>query len=287
MNDERTVLAAFALTPGIGVKAVENLRQHFGSLSEVLNVPPQDLLGVAGIGKVLAGRIAQIDPQQTAARMAHFQAQGVQITLFGDADYPSAFVPLKDKPLILFVIGTLTDSERSAHKTIAIIGTREPSEHSRRRAGAWASAFSQAGWTVISGLARGIDRAAHEGALKGGGRTIAVLGSGVKSIYPPEHSPLAEQISEQGALMCEVQPYAFPARENLVFRNRLIVGLSHAVIVIEAGSNSGALHAARRAHEYQIPVFAHFNSRGNQMILEQFAQRLPPSPHLLIDQLTR
>jgi len=154
-----------------------------------------------------------------------------------------------------------------------------------QRAYQLAAAFARRGWVVISGLARGIDTAAHRGALLAGGRTLAVLGCGVNVAYPPENWRLAGQVRANGALVSEAHPDAPPTATALMRRNRLIAGLSRAVIVVEAPDDSGALHAARYAHAQGRPVFAPDNSAGNAALLRDFASPLPDEIETLLAHL--
>lgn len=275
MSDDSTRAAALALTDGIGWKLLNRLLDHFGSLETILSASAADLQQVKGIGKQISGRICQIDLEKVAADLAQFRAQGITFTTWQDAHYPLPLKTLEDRPLVLFWKGQITSADGRA---VAIVGTREPSALSARLAERWAMAFAQRGWTVISGLARGIDTRAHWGALRAGGRSLAVLGSGVNRPYPPENTFLVRKLIANGAVMCEVHPNASTSPDTLVFRNRLIVALSRVALVIEAGATSGALYAGRRARDFGVPVFALANSDGNRAMLSDFAKHLPDNP---------
>ena len=162
---------------------------------------------------------------------------GVHLRVLGRPDYPANLATIDDAPHLLFVRGTL---EAGNDKTIAIVGSRACTNYGRRLAERIASDLARAGWTIVSGLARGIDACAHRGALQAKGHTLAVLAGGLSKIYPPEHADLADEVAASGALVTEscmsMEPMAtlFPAR------NRIISGLSRAVVVIEAAERSGA-----------------------------------------------
>lgn len=278
---ERACAAALALTEGIGWVLLGRLLERFGSPATILSAGVGELQAVRGIGQALAARIHATDPAEVAARLGRYIASGLSVILWHDADYPAAFDPLRDKPLILFYRGLPMASRGQPQPRVAIVGTRSPSQESIVLAEAWAGELAARGWCVVSGMARGIDSAAHRGALWGAGpgagpgATLAVLGGGLNRIYPPENAKLAAQIEARGGLLSEVWPDSQPSREALVLRNRLIAGLSRALIVIEAPQESGALHAARRAHAQGKPVFAVDNSAGNAELLRDFAHVLP------------
>jgi DNA processing protein len=272
-----------ALTGGVGWTLTTRLVERFGDLSEALAASEAALRSVVGIGPATAGLIRRIDLTRVAVTLDSLAQDGVSMAAWPDADYPAAFHALPDKPLAVFWRGCLP---LPGQPCIAIVGTRTPSRNAARLAHDWALMFASRGWAVVSGLARGVDTCAHQGALAANGATLAVLGGGVNRIYPPENAELARQIMHRGGLISEFHPDSNVARETLVFRNRLIGALARATIVIEAGGDSGALHAARRAHALGRPVFAPGNSEGNRAILADFARLLPEDP-AHIDSLMR
>jgi DNA processing protein len=178
---------------------------------------------------------------------------GIRIICFADEEYPEPLRHIPDPPICLYVKGELRPTDAVA---LAIVGTRKCSHYGREQAVRFGEILARAGFTIVSGLARGIDGYAHSGALRGGGRTIAVLGNGLPKIYPPEHESLAEQIAGAGAMVTESPMDLQPAAENFPRRNRIIVGLSLGVVVVEAGLRSGALITARLANEYNRECFA-------------------------------
>lgn len=275
---------ALALVDGIGWTLINRLLERFGSLENILAAPPADLQTVRGIGKHLSAQIAHIDLEKTARSLAEFAANGISCATWRDVDYPGSLHMLDDRPLVLFWRGALPPLDARA---IAIVGTREPTDESARLASEWAGAFARQGWIVISGMARGVDTYAHQGALRAGGRTLAVLGCGVNRVYPPENRALAHRIAGQGALLSEFHPDSGIGRDTLVFRNRLISALSRATMVIEAGETSGALHAARHAHAQGRSVFARPGSAGNDALLRDSAYPLPGDPDQIDEVIAR
>jgi DNA processing protein len=267
---ERAARVALGTTQGVGIKIYSRLMEAFGNAEAALSALPSQLKNVRGVGQTLVERIKGINLPHTAAVVNNLHAFGIHFALHDEEAYPKPLHILADKPVVLFWQGAFPDWE----KTVAVVGTRKPSPANAGLAFTWGASLASRGYAVISGLARGIDTAAHEGALHGG-QTVAVLGSGVRVIYPPDNTKLADQIRQQGALISELFPTDQPSRENLVLRNRITVALSRAVIVVEAGEKSGALHAARMAYKLGKPVFAIPNSQGNLNLLEAFAKPLP------------
>jgi DNA processing protein len=273
---------ALSLIPNLGSRTMANLLDHFGSLDAVLEASEPDLRAVPRIGPRLAAAIRSVDLARTQQDIAAWLADGISIVLRaghptpGSVPYPAALAGLPDAPPVLFLRGTVTPGDQ---RGVALVGTRRPTPESRALAATLAAALVAHGWTVISGLADGIDAAAHGGALRAGGRTLAVLGCGVRTIYPPGSGGLASRILAHGALLSETHPDAPPNSPALVARNRLISGLSRAVIIIEAGDTSGSLHAARFAQAQGRAVYAIDNGApGNQQLLAGGAVPLPPDP---------
>jgi DNA processing protein len=178
---------------------------------------------------------------------------GVRVIVWGDPDYPTRLQEIASAPPVLYVRGTLESADEAA---VAIVGARHATAYGETVAGELAGELSRRGLTIVSGLARGIDAAAHRGALEAGGRTIAVLGSGLDRIYPPEHRGLAEGVTAAGAVVSEFPLGTAPLRLHFPRRNRIISGLSLGVIVVEASVGSGALITAHHALEQGREVFA-------------------------------
>jgi len=265
------LLVGLCLIPGIGGVTLRNLLDRFGDIEAIYAASPAALQTVPGVGPRLAAAIKAIDVPLTAAAIAAWEAAGITLLTHSDLRYPALLHGLRDAPPLLFCRGALLPADDLA---VSIVGTRQPSPPARAYAAALAGGLAARGWTIVSGLAWGIDLAAHSGALQGGGRTVAILGSGLEQI-PPRKRALAARIAANGALLSEIQPDAPPSPPALVARNRLISGMSRAVIVVEAGTESGSLYTARFAYKQERPILAVDNgSEGNTQLLAHGAGRL-------------
>jgi len=243
-----------ALVPGLGPKLTAALLQHFGSATAALQATSAQLETVPKIGALLAAQFAaSFQKVDAGVEIASLAKHEVQLALIGHEPYPTRLATIDDAPQLLYYKGTFAEEDRNA---VGIVGSRQCTAYGRRMAEKIAAGLARAGYTVISGLARGIDGVAHQAALDAGGRTIAVLAGGLSRIYPPEHADLADAISQRGAILTETpmtvqpQPGMFPAR------NRIISALSRGIVVIEANERSGALITASHAGEQGREVFA-------------------------------
>jgi DNA processing protein len=285
--DERTCLIALAMTKSIGWILAGRLYAHFGSYQAVLEASESELRHVQGIGAQTAASITAIDLAQVAVQLAAFSTQQITASTWQEETYPTRLAALSDRPLVVYSKG---HQPIPPCRTVAIVGTREAQPESIQLARDWAAGFAERGWTIISGLARGIDTAAHRGAMEATNanqqfRTVAVFGSGVNVIYPPENRHLADQVMASGAILSEVHPNTAPSPNGLMRRNRLIAALSEAVIIVEAGQGSGALHAAHCAEMVRLPLYAVNNSEGNAELLSRYARPLPDSVDLMISEI--
>jgi len=202
----------------------------------------------------LTEKLAVVQQGRAFAReMEHLQATEIRVTTLGDVDYPEALRWIPEPPPVLYIWGTLRHEDSLA---MAVVGSRKPSPYGQLAAQRLSTELAQYGFTVVSGLARGVDSLAHQGALQAGGRTIAVLGSGINVVYPPEHRRLYEAIRDQGAVVSEFPFDTKPDRWNFPRRNRIISGLTLGTLVVEASDQSGSLHTARHALEQGREVFA-------------------------------
>lgn len=243
-----------SLVSGVGPKTRQALLERFGAPAAVLAAAPSELRGVSGVGPKLASAIVRARQEiDVAAEIELCRQRQVAIVTQHDPAYPRALQEIHDPPAVLFVRGGIEPCDALA---VAIVGSRHATRYGTEQAERLATSLSRAGLTVISGLARGIDAAAHRGALNAGGRTLAVLGSGVLNIYPPEHHELAREVSSHGAVVSESPPRTAPISGAFPQRNRLISGMSLGVIVVEAALQSGALITARHAMEQGREVFA-------------------------------
>jgi len=240
-----------ALLPGLGPRTARELAAR-ASLGDVLRRPKhhRDLLPEGALSRLQTGEARRAAEME----MRRAEALGVCIVAVDAPEYPPLLREIYDPPAVLWVLGRLSGPE--AGPPLAIVGTRGASPQGRALARGMARDLAAAGATIVSGLARGIDAAAHEGALEAGGRTLAVLGSGVDRVYPPENGALAARIGAHGAVISELPLGTAPFASNFPKRNRIIAGLCQAVVVVEAPKRSGALVTARLALDEGRDVFA-------------------------------
>ena len=263
--DETAAAVCLSMVAGIGPRLFEALLDQFETASAVLAATSSELKQVPGIGKALVEAI--VSARESAPWQRELEVcreQEISIFLRQADIYPKMLKAITDPPNVLYCRGNLLPQDEIA---IAIVGTRHATHYGRTQAERLARGLAHAGYTVVSGLARGIDAAAHEGAMKAGGRTIAVLGSGLMNVYPPEHQDLANQVIQSGALVSEFSSGKPPRSGAFPQRNRIVTGLSLGVIVVEAAERSGALISARLATEQNREVFAvpgRVDSRGSR-----------------------
>jgi len=245
---------ALHLVPGLGPRLTTALLERFGSAAAILQARTEQLQEVPHIGDKLAHQLhhamQRIDVEGELDLLAKHKTS---IRLLGAPEYPEALAGISDPPQLLYVCGSLLPQDA---KAIALVGSRSCTAYGKRVADRLARGLVQAGYTVISGLARGIDGVAHRGALEAGGRTIGVLAGGLARIYPPEHTELAQEVAQSGALLSESGMRMEPMAGMFPARNRIISGLSRAVVIIEAAERSGALITATHAAEQGRPVMA-------------------------------
>ncbi|NJN39997.1 MAG: DNA-protecting protein DprA [Gammaproteobacteria bacterium] len=240
------------LVPGLGGQGLRKLLATHGLPQHVLAAGRRAL--AAQVGEDLADRILEIPDRVLLERTFEWAAQpGCSIVSLADAGYPAALLEIPDPPALLYVRG---DAALLARRCLAIVGSRNATPQGVTNAERFARHFSDAGMPIVSGLALGIDAAAHRGALAGRSSTIAVLGTGIDVVYPPRNAQLTEEIASRGVIVTEFPIGAPPARENFPRRNRIISGLSRGVLVIEAAISSGSLITARMAAEQGRDVYA-------------------------------
>ena len=236
-----------ACVPGIGSRLRRLLLDRFGTPEGVFAASPAEIASVGRIGPKLAAAIPLLRESSVADDViALCRKRSVDIFLEGRDGYPPLLSRIDDPPGLLFVRGTLLPQDSLS---VAIVGARHATAYGLKVAEQLGASLARAGYTVVSGLARGIDAAAHRGAMKAGGRTIAVLGSGVLNVYPPEHAELAREVIDSGALISELPPLTAPTVGTFPQRNRIVSGLSLGVVVVQAAERSGALITARLATE--------------------------------------
>lgn len=275
---------------GVGIKRLHQLIAMIGSAEKVLNSPISLLADIPGISHTVASRIKTNQDRNMAEEIVgKIEKMDWNYFLFSDPNYPTALKHISDPPVHLFYKGTYTEADNNA---IAIVGSRSASENGRIFTENTATALAENGITVVSGMARGIDTCAHRGALKANGRTLAVFGSSLDIIYPPEGRKIAREIIESGAILSEFLPGTIPNGPNFPRRNRIISGLSQGIIVIEAAEKSGALSTANHALEQNREVFAvpgsprSATSKGTNQLLKDGAALLT-SVEDIFEQLPR
>ncbi|MFA5038244.1 MAG: DNA-processing protein DprA [Candidatus Omnitrophota bacterium] len=255
MNDFQALII-LNMVRGIGSIRVKRLMEAFERPSDIFNASPQELMEKGGLNPGLAQAVCaapgkpECDP---VVEMKRAEAAGARILSLLDPDYPELLRAIPDPPCVLYVKGDILACDENA---VAIVGSRGASLYGLSCARTFSVRLSEYGLTIVSGMARGIDTAAHRAALDAGGRTIAVLGSGLNRIYPPENETLFQQIGLGGAVVSQFPMETPPLPQNFPMRNRLISGLSKGVLVVEASGKSGALITARCAAEQGRDVFA-------------------------------
>jgi DNA processing protein len=250
-DGETAYWLAISRVPYIGPARIERLLRTFGSLSVAWSAPREELrvaLEPRSLSELLAAR-SRIDPLGELERLTR---SGISVAHPGHPSYPRLLAEISGRPSILYIRGELAPADDAS---VAIVGTRRATPYGRQAAERIAAELAQGGVTVISGLARGVDAAAHRAALEAGGRTIAVLGSGPDVIYPAEHRRLADQILESGAILSELPPGAKPDAQNFPARNRIVSGMTLGTVIIEAPMRSGALITASFAADQGREVF--------------------------------
>ena len=283
-SQELNAWLRLTLTPGVGNATARKLLTAFGSAQAIFE---QSRASLQKLGSDKLANTLRSEPPNLATQLQTtldwLQAgDDRRIAVLGDVAYPSALLDIEDPPLMLYMLGALSQSADTATKSIvnslAIVGSRNPTPQGEGNARQFAKAFGGAGICVVSGLALGIDGAAHDGAMLGGGQTIAVVGTGLDRVYPKKHLALAHRIARQGMIISEFPLGTPPLTANFPKRNRIISGLSRGTLVVEAALQSGSLITARLAAEQGKEVFAipgsiHSpQSRGCHALIKQGAK---------------
>ncbi|MGB9822045.1 DNA-processing protein DprA [Thermodesulfovibrio sp.] len=275
-NEETRFCLALNEIKDLGPVLVKRLFKKFNFAKKIFSSSIEELAEVEGIGIERAKRIKEFNNWNEIDRtMKLCEKREIKIYPFNAAQYPGLLKEIYDPPVVLFCKGEIKPED---HLGLAIVGSRNLSEYGRRVTDRLASELASFGITIVSGLARGIDSVAHRAALSQGGRTIAVLGSGVLYIYPSENKTLAEKIIQNGAILSEFYPEEGPKKENFPKRNRIISGISIGTVVTEAAINSGALITASLALEQGREVFAvpgnitSKNSEGTNYLIQKGAK---------------
>ncbi len=264
---------ALKMVPGIGNILGLGLVRAFRSPEAVFAARDQELQ-IAGVRREVRAALRRFARwREVDAQLARLERAGGRLVTWDDAAYPERLREIHDPPLFLYVLGEIAPADATA---IAVVGSRDASAYARQMTALISEGLASRGVAVVSGLARGIDAAAHEAALRAGGRTLAVLGSGIDVVYPSEHHRLLMRIAEHGAVLSEYPMGAQPDAENFPARNRIISGLALGTVVVEAGERSGSLITAHCAVEQGREVFAvpgpvGARTRGTHQLLRQGA----------------
>jgi DNA processing protein len=279
---------ALNMLPTIGPVWLRKLLEVFREPQQILGAKRNELRKVEGIGNEVADQISSWESiVDLAAELARVRDFGATVITQESPVYPKSLREIHAPPIVLYILGELNERDQHA---IGIIGARRTTHYGLESAKKLAYQLAYSGLTVISGLARGIDTAAHQGALAAKGRTIAVIGSGLAKLYPQENAALAEKIqSGNGAIVSEFSMEIEPDRQTFPMRNRIISGWSHGILVVEAGLNSGALITAAQALEQGRSVYAvpgHINAPsalGSNRLIQQGAKLVMDASDVLDD----
>lgn len=275
--NEELCLAALCSIPLLGPVTTRRLLRAFGSARAVFEAKAPELMSVEGVSEKRAEAVREFRGWEAfEKKLESLAADGVSLAYHGGPGYPGALKALgEDAPVMLYLRGQVREDDRFA---LAVVGSRDASTYGRNITEQVCSELGSLGFTLVSGLARGIDTAAHRGCLGAGGRAIAVLGAGIDVVYPRENRWLLEEVSASGAAISEFPPGTPPYQSNFPIRNRLISGLSLGVLVVEAAARSGSLITARHALEQGKEVFAipgsivSETSRGTNELIKQGAK---------------
>jgi DNA processing protein len=286
-KDTGRVLSWIGLSsvPGVGRSTFRKLVAHFGSPERVLSARPNAFKEIAGLSdKVIKALVSFAWREPAEQELARATEADVVIITVDQPEYPDSLRTIPDPPLYLYVKGSLKPQDVHA---IALVGTRKPTQYGRSITYRISSDLARAGFTIVSGLARGIDTQAHRGALSAGGRTIGVLGCGVDIAYPPENKELLAEISQNGAIVTEYPFGAGPEAGYFPARNRIISGLSRGTVIIEAAEDSGSLITAKNALQQNRKLFAvpgnigSATSRGPNNLIKQGAALIESADDIL------
>ena len=245
---------ALNMTPGVGPRVTSRLLEHFGSAEAIFGAPRRELALLRLTPETIESIAKRELHARAEAEIEKVRKLGGDLLVLDDGVYPALLRETYDPPVTLYMKGAW--AECLERRCIAIVGSRRCSTYGQNAALMLSRELAQRGVTIVSGMARGIDAAAHRGALEAGGRTVGVMGTGLDQIYPRDHKKLAEEILNKGALVTQFPLGTPPVSENFPYRNRVISGLSLGVIVVEAAENSGSLITARLAMEQNREVFA-------------------------------
>jgi DNA processing protein len=289
MSRERSYWLAWSQVSGVGPILLDRLYQHFQSLEAAWNADKESLMAIDGVGLVSINKIletrAKIEPESF---LPQHTTTNPQFWTRVDADYPRLLREIPSAPAVLYYRGqTALAADIDNLFGIAIVGTRDPSDYGKRWARKISLLLASRGFTIVSGMAQGVDTEAHSACLEAGGKTIAVVGTGLDVVYPPRNEDLAAEIDRHGLIVSEYAAGTRPDRQHFPARNRIIAGLSRVTIVIEAPTKSGALITAHQANDFGRDVYVlpgsidNPNAIGCLGLLSRGAQPILSLEHLL------
>lgn len=269
---------ALSCVPGIGPVYAKRLINHFGDAAAIFHAPSSVLAGIDGLGTLRANAITCFDQFSTLEEeLAFLEKYAIRCLFFTDKDYPQRLRGCKDAPILLFYKGT---ADLNASRIVSIVGTRTPTEYGKQAIERLMSELAICGPLVISGLAFGIDAAAHKAAMKHSLSTVGVLGHGFGRVYPSEHRSLAAEMIKQGGLLTNFHANTKPSSYNFPLRNRLVAGICDGLVVVETDTDGGSMLTVNNAHSYDKKVFAFpgrltdKKSRGCNQLIHQGSARL-------------
>ena len=286
MTDTEACIA-LNMVPNLGPVRLRKLLEVFETPEAVLRARGAQLRAVNGVGAEVAEAIGNWEQHvDLAAELAKVEQFGARVVTQQSPEYPRELRQIHNPPIVLYVWGTLTERD---HRAVSVVGSRKTSHYGTECAKKLSYQLAYAGFTVVSGLARGIDTAAHLGALAAQGRTVAVIGSGLMNLYPPENLDLAKKIAESGAVVSEFPMEFPPTPQTFPYRNRIVAGWGRGLLVVEAGLNSGALITAQQANESGRLVYAvpgpidRPTSAGSNRLIQQGAKLITSAGDILDD----
>ena len=293
MTEERAYWLAWAQISGIGPIALQRLKQEFGNLATAWTATGAELGQIAGLGRqkieTIVEQRSRLNPQQL---LEQHTAKNPDFWTPADPDYPHLLQEIPTPPPLLYYRGIVDSQEiLGITPTVGIVGTRHPTEYGRRWTRKISSILAKSGFTIISGLAAGIDTEAHTACLEAGGRTIAVFGNGVDMVYPKENKSLAERVVKQGLAVSEYPAGTRPNSRHFPQRNRIVAGLSRAILIMEAPERSGALITADMANEFGRDVYVlparldDEKSHGCLQLINKGAEVIPITIDKLLEML--
>ncbi len=263
---------ALTKVSGVGGVTARKLVERFGSISRAFDADDIELAAVPRVTPDVISAMREVDLDQVESEIEALDDEGIRVLTWDDDDYPENLRSAPDAPFLLYAAGKVKPEDARA---VAVVGSREASEQGIECAQSIARGLAEAGFTIVSGLAPGIDGAGHRGALESDeGRTLAVLGSGLRIVHVRENREMAEEIVSRGAILSDYHPNTPPSGQSLMSRNRIISGLSLAIIVVEAGPRSGSMDTAERARKQGRKLLAVPGSPGTDALIRSGAQSI-------------